>query len=634
MDLIDNAFDGCKLEEPFGNVFCPLPGFWFILINIIIKILVCLVIPPVLDLFTEEFMKGQLPPILISMAILLEEDTQISRPLDYELLDYIPHDRSHTVAPSTSVPDTEMVEVDTSIHGTPRPLFSTTSSGAASSRGSSSVPSLSSLATSAREDASKQAELSTERFVESFKRRTASQRTQYHRFQQELLKQDELKTHPTIRAFRGPMMKRLKNDPFSLLEQSRKSIRSSIREVAQQILIQHGLAINQTHPHAAPSPEQIIHRHAVKMGRIKPDAPLPIIPPSEYQLDTFHQQGFINTTSDNGNVVQTRVISFRGGPGAGACPMSDDGTGAFHIHTQMQNCTDTYGNIGHHYCIWKADGNIIGPCVIERCLCTHHTPINAHCPITPCTSISNMTQVNIYIDGVSDTQHNTAASFLSTHVESTGHPSHSLSTGGGSKKKMGKGGGANEGPPSIPPVPLPNPPVVMLLKKALFSALVHPITATVAESTTRSISSRVVPPLFDNFIDEMQDTVRDSIPHALTHILASSLPLTLGTTVPDLTDRLLPIYPIRSLTESMTMTMTRAIGHTVTSTLLHTLGHSPLREHYCFYCLYYKWQCMECHHHTHSDIHYAQYYGYFLSSYFSDYYADFYAQEVYEVMKK
>lgn len=172
------------------------------------------------------------------------------------------------------------------------------------------------------------------------------------------------------------------------------------------------------------------------------------------------------------------------------------------------------------------------------------------------------------------------------------------------------------------------------VKSTLYNALVTPMTQNLVKQVTYSVAAQVVPPLFDALTDVLRDELPDAITHAVQHVAGNAVGMSVGTTVPESVERLLPMAPLRMLTEGLTQALTRSVGHALTHTLTHAVGSKPVREYYCYYCQRFGWGCRKCHEHNTSPAHYTAHYAHFFSSYLSDYYADHYAKQIYTIMGK
>lgn len=176
--------------------------------------------------------------------------------------------------------------------------------------------------------------------------------------------------------------------------------------------------------------------------------------------------------------------------------------------------------------------------------------------------------------------------------------------------------------------------LVVTIKGGLFSALQTPIVQNLAKQVTVGVTGQVVPAVYDALTDILRDELPDAVRHSVMHTAGNAAGLAVGVTVAESVERLLPLVPIRQLTQGLTHMLTRSVSHALSSTLLHSLGSTPLRDYYCYYCMYYSYGCTQCHEHNRSSMRYALTYGYFYSSYFGDYYADHYAEQIYTIMGK
>jgi hypothetical protein len=177
--------------------------------------------------------------------------------------------------------------------------------------------------------------------------------------------------------------------------------------------------------------------------------------------------------------------------------------------------------------------------------------------------------------------------------------------------------------------------LVPQMKKALYEALVHPTTRSMTESITRDLTFGVTPPLFDALNSELKEYLTSSISSGLYHTLSMALPLTVGTTVPEVIESVLPAHMVLQLTTTLINQLTRSVTHSLSCTLIHTLGRDVSAHYYCYYCQTSKRFCTECNKSaSNEDLFVSLYYGEHFSSFYSDYYSPFYAKEVFQLMKK
>jgi hypothetical protein len=418
-----NSFEWCDLEKPFQNIFCPLPGFLFIFPNLILKIGVCVLIPPILDEFAEEYMTGQGPPLKVWNAIFLDEETKITK--------------SHASGRS-GLPDVRVTVQD---------------------------------------------------------------------------QESEME------------------DSQILLETS--------------LLLEDGAAPSATqHPEKPSADRQQPLSFSHALARQTMDAHL------EKHL-----------YSDFASAQKAKSLS--------AVPAS--------FHALARRVHE------------RVDTKILLP--------TERQPIGT---IFTEEFSSLLHQAGL---GTKEKQRPRAAG-------PAGGGGHALE--GGHRGKI------------LPP----------LIKKGIFAATVNPFIANVVKQLTYSVAGQVAPPVFDAVTDVLRDELPDSIMHVVMHVTGNAVGMSVGTTVPESVERLLPIVPIKMLTQSVTQMLTRSVGHALSRTLIHSVGSKPIRDYYCYFCMNYGYACTQCHEHNTSSMRYAAHYASYFAPYFGDYYSDHYAGQIYEIMKK
>lgn len=112
-----------------------------------------------------------------------------------------------------------------------------------------------------------------------------------------------------------------------------------------------------------------------------------------------------------------------------------------------------------------------------------------------------------------------------------------------------------------------------MLKKALYEALIHPLTYVCCETTTNELVQATVPPLFSGSVDDMKQYMEAGLTHGLTHTIPNSLGLTVGTILPEVLESVLPVHLITELTSAITQGLGRGLTHSVSATLLQVFKH-------------------------------------------------------------
>jgi len=177
------------------------------------------------------------------------------------------------------------------------------------------------------------------------------------------------------------------------------------------------------------------------------------------------------------------------------------------------------------------------------------------------------------------------------------------------------------------PTPEANPDrkgVIPVYKARLFTDLVNRLTQTMTHGTAEHVTAQVVPQIFDKVTDVGKRVLPDSTTYAIAIVLEAALPLTVGTTVPELLCKLLPTHLIRRGTIGGINTIGRAVTHALTHTLIWALGQSPLVHYYCYYCKYHAFYCEECHGTLRQGTPTALVYGEYYASYYGDYFGEQY----------